>query len=566
MPSISPPVLTRRGPWLLLLAVLALAGLSLSAGPARASQSQVAVLQDDPHMLGDPGGTMLQARQLGVGVVRLLMRWQYVAPRANSFHAPRHFNASNPAAYPNSTWARYDGVVEAAHRNGIRLDLDLAGGAPLWATGRHMPRGHGYPFHNWEPSATAYGNFVRAVAIRYSGNYNPTARKLDPGNPSDLPRVSFWSVYNEPNYGPSLAPQSAPGHVNLPFSPRYYRSLVDRAWSALRTTGHGRDTLLFGELAPRGNYKVGTFNMMAPLTFLRALYCLNGSYRPLRGSAAVAAGCPRSRSGTSHFASRNPALFRAAGFSDHPYMSWFPPNREENVGQPPHFNQLKRNYASLATIGNLERGLNRTFAAYRSHRKIPLWITEFAYQTDPPSRPTRSSPHHFPSPATAASYDNWAEYIAWRDSRIVSFDQYLLQDPPKPSNGTQGYNSGLIAASGTPKPGYFAFRMPLYLPKTTASSSQQALEVWGGARPARYALLDLPGVTQQVSVLFRAKGAPNFSPLAIEPINSSNGYFDAHLKFPSSGTVELQWTYPNDPLTGLSGTTIYSRQVSVTVH
>ena len=35
------------------------------------------------------------------------------------------------------------------------------------------------------------------------------------------------------------------------------------------------------------------------------------------------------------------------------------------------------------------------------------------------------------SPALAASYLNWAEYLTWRDPRIRSYDQYLLIDPPR---------------------------------------------------------------------------------------------------------------------------------------
>lgn len=564
MPSICLPAPNRRALWLLTGALLALVVLGLAPGRALASRSQVTILQDDPHMLSNAYGTMMKARQLGVTVVRLLMRWQNVAPRANSFHAPHHFNAANPAAYPESVWARYDAVVKAARDKGIRLDLDVAGGAPLWATGRGMPHQSGYPFHNWRPSAADYGKFLRAVATRYSGNYDPVTHKLAPGNSADLPRVSFWSVYNEPNYGPSLAPQSVPGHTNLPESPRDYRALIDQAWNALRATGHGTDTLLIGELAPRGNYLVGTFNMTAPLIFLRALYCVNSSYRPLRGHAAQAIGCPTSAAGSRRFPARNPVLFRSAGISDHPYMSWFPPNREPNQGAA-GFRQMLPNYASLAVIGNLVRGVRRAFGAYHSHRAPRIWMTEFGYQTDPPSRPTATAHSHYPSPAVAAYYDNWAEYLTWRNSALASFDQYILQDPPKPRDGRQGYNSGLITARGTPKPGYAAFRMPLYLPRTTASSSSHALEVWGGARPAHFSLLDLPGVSQRVTVLFARKGSSSFTPVAFEPIRSGNGYFDAHVKFPSSGTVKLQWTYPNDAFEGNSGVVIYSRNVSVTV-
>jgi hypothetical protein len=533
-------------------------GFFAAATRAYASAQQVSVVEDDHLLLGNPAAALRDVRQLGITVVRVSVRWASLAPGANSFRQPRHFNATAPAAYRAAGWAPLDTLVRTAAEDGIRVDLDVQGPAPLWATGRGMPHQAGYPFHNWRPSAVAYGKFLRAVATRYSGNYDPKMRTLAPGNPDDLPRVDLWSVYNEPNYGPSLAPQSAPGHVNLPESPRDYRGLVNQAWNGLRATGHGHDTILIGELAPRGNYRVGTFQMTAPLIFLRALYCLDSRYRPLRGRAATVVGCPATASGSRRFPGSNPGLFRVAGFSDHPYMSWFPPNREENQGVT-QFRRMLPNFASLAVIGNLVRGIQRSLGAYRDHRSMPVWLTEFAYQTNPPTAHSR-----FPSPAVAAAYDNWAEYIAWRNPAIASFDQYLLQDPPKP-RGRQGYNSGLIFRNGTEKPGYGAFRMPLYLPKTTASSSSQALEVWGGVRPAHYALLDLPGLSEAVTVLFASQGSTTFKPLAVVPISAANGYFDTRVKFPSSGTVQLQWTYPDDSLEGKAGLTAYSRKVSVTV-
>lgn len=548
----------------LLLALLACAGtMLLLSGTALADSSQVSMLQDDSMMLSNPSGTLLQARQLGISSMRVSIRWQAIAPDANSFKAPKHFSAASPAAYSKSKWAPYDAMVRDAKAEGIRLDLDVSGGAPLWATGRKMPHIHGYPFHNWDPSAADFGKFMRAVAIRYSGNYNPSANKLEPGNSGDLPRVNFWSVWNEPNYGPSLAPQAVSGHHNLPESPRVYRSMVDQAWSALKATGHGSDTLLFGETAARGSISFGEFNMMPPLVFLRALYCLNGSYKPLRGATATLTGCPTTASGTAAFEKHNPALFKAAGLSDHPYMRWFPPNDEEDSYQPPHFAQLKPNYASLATIGNLVRGITRAMQAYHSKRKFPVWITEFGYITDPPAKPSSKYPYHYPTPTTAAYYDNWAEYIAYKNSRIVSFDQYVLQDL-KSTTG-QGFPSGLINSNGTPKPGLAAFRMPLYLPKTSASSSSQALEVWGGARPIHFVQIDEPGLPQHVNIQFEPKGSSTWVTVAVQPISSAEGYFDTHLAFPTSGSVRLQWTYPNDSLLAMSGTTVYSRTQSVTV-
>ena len=548
----------------LLLALLASAcTLLFLTGTALADSSQLAMLEADWQMQSDPASTILQARQLGISVIRVSVRWQSIAPDPNSFKAPKHFNAADPADYSNSKWAPYDAMVRDAAADGIRLDFDVSGGAPLWATGKGMPHVHGYPFHNWEPSASDYGKFMRAVATRYSGNYNPAAKKLEPGNSGDLPRVNFWAVYNEPNYGPSLAPQGIHGHKGVPGSPRLYRSLLDQAYSALKATGHGSDTLLFGETAARGALTFGDFNMMLPLLFFRGLYCLNSSYKPVRGNTAKLMGCPTTGRGSAAFAKDNPALFKAAGVSDHPYMRWYPPNDEENSYQPANFRQIKSSYASLATIGNLEKGINRAVKAYHSNRKFPVWITEFGYITNPPAKPSSKYPYHYATQATAAYYDNWAEYIAWKDSRIASFDQYLLRDP-RNTHG-QGFPSGLINSNGTAKPGLAAFRMPLYLPKTSASSPTKTLEVWGGARPVHFVQIDEPGIPQHVNIQFEPKGSHTFVTMATQLISSSEGYFDTHLTFPSSGTVRLQWTYPNDSLLAMSGTTVYSRTQSVTV-
>lgn len=547
--------------------------------PALAASSQVSMLQDDPLMLSNPAGTLQRARDLGVSTIRLMMRWQFIAPMANSFRAPRHFNAGDPAAYSDSAWAPYDAVIRNASADGITVDLDVLGGAPLWATGRGMPHGPGYPFHNWEPSASAYGSFVHAVATRYSGYYNPQTHATDRANPAhDLPRVQFWSIYNEPDYGPSLAPQAVPHTNNVPYAPRLYRNLADHAWAALRDTGHGSDTIVFGELAPRGTLTFGNFNGMTALVFMRALYCVDGRYRALRGRAAAELGCPTTAAGSRRFAAQNPVLFKASGVSDHPYMRWYPPNKELSAYQPAHFKQLLPNYTTLATIRNLENALNRLFRAYRVHRAMPVWDTEFGYITNPPKSRTKGAPCSgrrggkpcpYASQATAAYYDNWAEYLSWKDPRMMSFDQYLLQDslPSLPSNNYGGFASGLVNFNGTPKPGYGAYRMPLYLPVTTAPSATKALEVWGAVKPAHFVWMDQPGSSQTVTVMFRASGAGAFSPIATAHLDprSTQGYFDTRVAFPSSGTVELQWTYPQDSLLSSAGTTVTSRQVQVRV-
>ena len=115
-------------------------------------------------------------------------------------------------------------------------------------------------------------------------------------------------------------------------------------------------------------------------------------------------------------------------------------------------------YADLPKLPDLEATLDRAIAAYGLNIKFPLYDTEFGYQTNPPETIGRAI-----NPTLAAYYMNWAEYISWSDPRVVSWDQYLLTDPPP--SAKSNFDTGLEFANGTPKdPMYDAFRIPLYLP------------------------------------------------------------------------------------------------------
>jgi hypothetical protein len=560
----------------LLAAAIVLTGCAAGARPAHAQRGVVSIIQDDRLMYLNPVATVARLRQLGADQVRIALRWQQVAPAGASFRRPRNFNAANPAAYPAIGWAPYDAMVRAAAAGGLAVNFNIVGGAPLWATGPGMPHQRGYPFHNWRPSAREFGAFVRAAGTRYSGNFNPATGRVQRGNANDLPRVDFWSIYNEPDYGPSLAPQALPGHPGVEYSPRMYRDLVDQAWGALRATGHSTrtDTILIGELAPRSvGTTFGNFNGMLPLVFLRAMYCVDAGYRPLRGTAAALRGCPTTRAGSRRFAAQHPALFQASGYSDHPYMRWYPPDQEENqapVYPAREWAYMKSQFTTLGTIGNLERALGRLVAVYGSHTRFPIWNTEYGYITSPPKRRWAKDRYPWVSPATAAAYDNEAEYLSWKDPRLMSFEQYLLQDAIVPTrrNDYGGFASGLLTYTGAQKAGYSAWRMPLYLPRTVADSATQRLEVWGAVKPIHYVALDSPASTQSVDVLFAPQGTGQYSVIDTVPITDTlHGYFDTHIAFPQSGTVVLEWKYPPyAPLGAAPGYAIYSRHVHVTVH
>jgi hypothetical protein len=546
--------MARRGAAVLSAAVLLMVGMAaLGSGSALASGNQEAWLQDDTALANDPAGTMQRLRVLGVDRARVAVRWLSIAPRATS-HTRPNFNAADPAAYPAANWAPFDRIAKQARVYGISLNFNIVGGAPLWATGPGAPREKPHP--NWEPSAHEFNLFVRALGTRYSGNYDPDTHLTTPGDPNDLPPVSFWSIWNEPDYGPSLAPQGVPGHLTIEESPRLYRGLVDAAWTGLHQTGHGGDQILFGEVAPRGYDNFGVFSGMRPLQFLRVLYCVDINYRQLRGTAAALRGCPATAAGSRGFRSAHPGLFEASGFADHPYSRWFPPN----VEQPNH-----PDYSSLADIGGLERALDRLQRAYGSGKRFSIFNTEYGYITSPPKHPTRRIPYI--STTTAAQFLNQAEYISWRDPRIKSFMQYLLADPlpATPSDDFGGFASGLLTFNQKPKPTYDAWRLPLYLPVTTARPGQ-SLQVWGCARPVFFARQDDPATTETVDIQFRRDSGGGFTTLHTIAVNNRFGYFDTRVSPPATGTIRLSWTYPSGDVMLSPGTTALSRSVHVKVH
>ncbi len=551
----------------MLAVTLALLGPAVDARRAVASVDQVSILEDDPHLMGDPVRTFAKLRLLGVDEVRVLVRWQLIAPHGSLHRRPAGFNAADPAAYPPRNWSPWDNIVKNAKAAGIQVDFDVGGGAPLWATGRGS-----HSATDWEPNAAEYGRFVHALGVRYSGNYNPVAKELAPGDPADLPDVSTWSIWNEPDYGPTLAPQGLPGRLTIEHSPQMYRGLVAAGWNALHATGHLHDMFMFGELAPRGESFWGVWSGMTPLVFLRALYCLDVRYRPLRGTAARLRGCPSTAAGSRAFRKDNPGLFEAGAFADHPYMRWYPPDHEPN---PDPVNHLRTDgYASLALIGQLIRGLDRVQGAYGAHPQMPIYNTEFGYLTTPPKHKNqiKSGQHRYSwaSQATAAYYLNWAEYISWRAPRLKSFAQYLLYDPLPATKETSwgGFASGLInhGPKQTPKPTYYAWRLPLYMPVTSGKRGRR-LEVWGCVRPARFAILDGDG-PQTAQIQFAPGSSHAFSTIqSVTVTNPADCYIDLRLAFPDSGTVRLMWSYPAaDPLLGSFGDgrrAIFSREVTI---
>jgi hypothetical protein len=504
-------------------------GSGTSRLPSARSAPLLSIFEAEAPLYGDPPGTLATLRALGADTVRVYVPWRGsgfapMAPDPSAARPPAHFDGANPAAYPEASWSSLDTIIRDAARAGLHVDLTIGGRPPLWARGPGDP---GHPAHpQWRPNVTAFGAWVRALGRRYSGHYR------DPATGATAPRVDFWAIWNEPNFGPEIAPQAPHG---IAVSPGIYRNLLDAAWQSLAATGHTHDTILIGELAPYGEAVTGpgSFGYMVPLRFLRALYCVSGSLQPLRGAAATAVGCPAS-STPAGFRAAHPLLFDATGLALHPYTQG--PPTVSLPGEP--------DYANLAALPRVEHTVDGIFSAYGVSRRLPLYATEFGVHTNPPE-----TVYGTVSPEQAAMYLNEAEYLSWRDPQVRSYSQYLLADGP-----TGVFATGLESSNGRPKPGFDAYRMPLYLPITRLHGGQP-LEVWGSARPARYA----PASERQVELQLRAAGAAAFRTIRTVALPAGSVYFDLLQRFGSAGSVRVAWKAPG-------GQTFFSRTVQLTTH
>ncbi len=497
-------------------------------GSGQAPRRMESIFQDDKYLLYQPStqtvSNVLDAlRSLGADRIRTDVLWGPISPDSTSKTEPAGFDATNPSAYPAGGWAPYDRLVQLATARHIGVDFDLIGSGPLWAMTPGSPERK--LANHYEPSSAEFAQFVSAVGRRYSGSYTPH------GASQPLPRVSYWSIWNEPNQPGWLAPQyRRVSGQRVMASPVLYRGLVDAAFGALQRTGHGTstDTILIGELAPEGDFGSPPSEIpIPPLPFLRAMYCLDGDYKPLQGQTADALRCP-SGGHSAAFAAAHPALFGATGFSHHPYSFDLPP--AEQFSDP--------SFVPLSDLSRLEHALDRTFAAYGVHRQIPLYLTEYGYETDPPN-PTKG---RF-TPSQQSGFLNQAQYMAWRDPRVRAFSQFLLVDSLpnthySPSNVNRywsTFQTGLLYASGKTKPSYHSYPLPIFIPDPSFAPGRRVF-VWGMLRLAPNDTL------QHAAIQWRPLHGRRFRTLETVSTHDPDGFLTVRLTLPGTGAVRIAWT------------------------
>jgi hypothetical protein len=440
----------RRSPSLAMKRLtIAIAMLVAAAPAAHASSGQLLIMQDDAQLRSAPGTTAAEFAGYGTDVVKINLYWDEVAPQGRS--KPSGFDGANPGSY---NWGSYDAAVQAVLAQGLRPYISLGGHAPDWATRRGGRRGTN------RPDPGEFRQFAQAAGQHF-------------------PEVDIWSIWNEPNLYSWLSPQRSKG---IPLSPSIYRGLYLAGYRGLKDGGHLGDTFLLGELMPRAGKSP---KKVRPLEFLREMACLDRNYRQIRGKAARKRNC------------RKVGRFPVSGIAYHPYTPPDGPHVREGTDD-----------AAIGQLGRLRATIDALARRGKLPRRLPIWITEFGYQTNPPDRVFGSKLRR------AASFMDESEWIAFRNPRVATYSQYtLFDDPPGAGSGPlrwSTWQAGIYYRNGRKKRHvYDAFRFPLHL----RVRSGNRIEIFGGRRLG-------PGTVQIES---KAPGA-SYRTLGSATVNQA-GYF-----------------------------------------
>jgi hypothetical protein len=177
-------------------------------------------IQDDAWLLYGPGSLdqrLATLQGLGVGVVRVTLRWDRVAPT----------KPAKPRDYTAYDWGAYGDVLDGLHAQGMTPLVTLYG-TPSWANGGKSPS---------HLPTSGFGDFVSAAAVRF-------------------PWVRMWTIWNEPNNGVFASPVSPS---------QYVKRLLNPGYAALHSAS-SQNLVAGGVTSPRK-----TPSGMAPLAFMQGM-------------------------------------------------------------------------------------------------------------------------------------------------------------------------------------------------------------------------------------------------------------------------------------------------------
>ena len=414
-------------------AIMATVGLGawliVAAAPAGAAGKRLTTgLSDTAFRSTDPDlreATFDRAVRAGAGIVRVNVSWRSIA-------GERPEAPADPAD-PAYDFSALDQAVIDAADSGLAVLLTVYR-APAWAEGAN--RSQAVPAGAWRPRASDLRAFARALADRYSGSFA--------GPQGTLPRVRHFQAWNEPNLRIYLAPQRRRGRL---IGARIYRRLLRAFYGGVKAAG-ADGVVVTGGTAPYGDSRGPA--RTRPLAFWRAVLCLRGRHRL----------APRK--------CKRRARFDVLGH--HPI----------NTSGGPHRGAVNHDDVATPDLGRLRRVLRvaeRTDRVLPAGLRRPLWVTEFWWQTNPPSQ------RHGVAPGKHARWIQAGLYEFWRRGARVAINHLVTDGPSRDPGAVAG--SGLYFGDGAAKPALRAFRFPFVVRR----EGPRRLVAWGRApRAGRVAI------------------------------------------------------------------------------
>jgi hypothetical protein len=484
----------------------------LLAGSPLPQRTLQTTIQDDTVLLHGTDASvksaMGQIASLGYTYVRLTAGWSAISPDSTSAKIPpAPFDPTNPSTYPSGGFHELDRAVVDAQQDGLKAMIDVAFWAPRWAVPLGSPNGQ----NRYEPNPTLFGDFAEAVARRYDGDFPDPS---DPG--TDLPAVQLYTIWNEPNEAEFLEPQwqqTPEGWV--PESAQIYRGMYDDAYTQIKNISSA-DKVLIGATSADGSTTPGQGDV-PPIEFLQGLACVSENLEPLN---------------VPQCSGYQP--LQADGYSDHPYSLTTTPGTSSNDPDD----------VPLADTSRLESLLTQLHQDGRITSNLPLYDTEYGYETNPPD------PYAAFSPEQQAQFIGWSTYLAWSDPRTVMFAQFLLRDS-MPGPGEPGtrqywtpYQTGLYYFDGQPKPAAQAARVTFWAQRLLGPGSPLVMlfgKVPAASGPQVVQVQSLSGTTwTPVLTLLPSCGSAN------EFVTNKGGYFLTTAPLlASTATYRLGWLDPN---------------------
>jgi hypothetical protein len=251
--------------------------------------------------------------------------------------------------------------------------------------------------------------------------------------------------------------------------------------------------------------------VIAPLTFLRGVLCLDAKY---------------------HRTSKKCAKVTTSGYAHHAYTT----------GQGPSFVPSQPNDVTIAVLSRLTSALDKAAKAGAITSHLQLYLTEFGIESKP-------DPVRGVSLQRQSEYRAISERIAYDNPRVAAFSQYLLRDD-LPKAGVPaierypGFETGLFTAGGRHKPSYDGFRLPLAVRRGKASVS-----IWGLVRPAT-------GVT---TATLEVRGTSGAYRTLKTVTTDARGYFTTTGSLVKDRQWRLSWTAPDGTVLHGTPTRAYAK-------